>query len=428
MAIIESKSPAAADTVYAIGSMTKQFTAAAILQLADAGALNLDADIHELVPEYPAHQPAETLRNLLAHTSGIPDYFPTDAKDLTKIYQPISEADMIARFANSPLDFQPGSGFAYSNSNFYLLGVAIERASGEPYNTYLQRHIFGPLGLDIFACGSPDIKAKMAQGYLPDSKGGLVATPDIEMSWAFAAGDLCAATSAILAWNAARHRGNFLSDSSYSLMTTPALLADGTETTYGTGLFVDNFQGHRHFEHGGDTLTFSSQEAYYPDDDLSIVILTNTEGPFDRFLLEREIGREVLGLATPSPSTLPVSAELSAKFSGAYDIPGREVFPAKATTIATHDNQTRISFAGKSLALNYEGNGRFALAVPSAQLYLVFPNADGVEPFYSLLAYEMLVARGMRVPSTAAWLPNVGESSHVGIRPALHEVWLPAVQ
>lgn len=408
IANIETGRPADSSTVYSIGSMTKQFTAAAILQLVDSGAIKLDQDIHDIVSEYPAHQTPETILSLLSHTSGIPDYFPTDDADKS-IFKPISEANMIARFAKTPLDFSPGSNFAYSNSNFYLLGIAIERVSGESYMDYLRDHIFKPLGLGIVECGDPSVVAKMAQGYLPDKNGKLAATNDMDMSWAFSAGNLCATADDILKWNAALHHGQVLKDRTYATMTSAVIMTDGTPTTYGAGLFVDEFEGHRHFEHGGDTLTFASQEAYYPDDDLSVVILTNTEGRFDRYGLEREIGREVLNLPPQAFPKVTIPSALDSQIVGLYDVPGRSVLGTNPYTISASSDNATLSVAGAPYPLTYQGNGRFQFGPSYEDVSLVFPDTSSEEPFFEIFLHEMLVGRGMRTMQNAT--PKMGSTT-----------------
>ena len=264
-------------------------------------------------------------------------------------------------------------------------------------------------------CGSKLHADKMAQGYVPDANGNLVATPDIEMSWAFSAGDLCATTGDMLKWNKALHRGSLLKDYAYSIMTSPAVMSDGTPTTYGTGLFIDEFQGHRHFEHGGDTLTFASQTAFYPDDDLTIVILTNTEGHFDRFALERDLGRQVLGLeAIPVAPTLPLAQNFATQVTGSYNILGRPV------SISVMNNQAQLTDQGRSMPIPYQGAGRFNISSATAQIYLVFPMADGNEAFFNLFVYEMLVARGMRSDSMMV----MAARRSARWRPPLQEFWL----
>lgn len=414
LANLETSKVADQNTIYAIGSMSKQFTATAILQLADAGLIDLDQDIHTYVPQYPAHHPAETVRSLLSHTSGIPDYFPTEEKDVPVIFKPIEQESVIDRFANSTLDFLPGETFAYSNSNFFLLGVAIERVSGESYNAYLRHHIFQPADLPIFECATVQVSEEMAQGYNPDEKGQLQASPDFDMSWAFSAGNLCASAQAIVQWNQLVHKGKLLSPWAHSILTSAVVMNDGTPTTYGAGLFVDTVEGHRHFEHGGDTVTFHSQAAYLPDDDLTIVILTNASTPLDRYGLERSIAREVLGLHSIPPTFQTVPEDLELQISGFYNIPGREVLGPNPLTVEAKDGQASVEVSGHKVALLYQGEGKFVLDVGNRNLFFQFPFGDGLKrPVISsvnLSVNEMLIARGFRTDAVIK-TPNVMPST-----------------
>lgn len=398
LANLETRQAAAPETYYAIGSMTKQFTAVAILKLVEAGKIKLDEDIHDLVSEYPARTPAVTVRSLLSHTAGIPDYFPLDEASAKVVYKPISQAEMLARFTSAPLDFQPGDAFAYSNSNFYLLGLAIERASGESFRDFLLNHLFRPNHLDIDVCDAKTADSKMARGYLAVGNEPLAVAPDFDMSWAYSAGNLCATAAAIIQWNQLLHHGKILTDATYTVMTTPVSLNDGTLTTYSAGLFIDKIQGHRHFEHAGDTLTFGSQEAYYPDDDLSIVILSNTEGTdFDHYALERQLGRLMLGLSeTPkTPTTVPEA--LGNSIAGSYSVLGRAMFASNPVRVTFTNGVTSLHMGEASKPLLYIGGRDFSLRGKTMTATFSFPNTAGPEPFVDVYVYEMLMGRGLRV-------------------------------
>jgi hypothetical protein len=208
-------------------------------------------------------------------------------------------------------------------------------------------------------------------------------------------------------------------------MTSISLMTDGTPTTYGAGLFIDDLQGHRHFEHGGDTLVFHAQAAYLPNDELTIVILTNTEAPFDLSGLERSIVREVLGLVSPNQPAQTLPPDLAAKVSGSYNIPGRPVFGPNPVLLKAADGQASVSVSGRDIGLIYLGAGKFGLDVGVHNVFFQFPmTAGSSEPFFSLYIDEMLFARGMRTnPSseirkwqgTTSVMPSALKWTHIKV-------------
>ncbi|TVP53823.1 MAG: class A beta-lactamase-related serine hydrolase, partial [Gemmatimonadales bacterium] len=166
---LEHRVPVTDSTVFRIGSVTKQFTAAAILRLAEEGALSLDDELTRFLPDYPTGDHPITVRHLLNHTSGIPNYTALGAAWLSGITLDRSHDEMLALFQDEPLDFEPGQRFAYSNSGYYLLGMVIEEVTGRPYDEFMEEDIFEPLGLrDTSYCWERPIVARRARGYQAD--------------------------------------------------------------------------------------------------------------------------------------------------------------------------------------------------------------------------------------------------------------------
>ncbi len=265
------------DTVYGIGSITKQFTAAAILDLAERGRLRVDDDVAKFLPDYPTQGRDLTLRHLLTHTSGIANY--TDDPR----YGPLSlssatRPDVMALFAGKS-DFAPGTSWAYSNSNYFLLGLVIEQVSGRPYDAYLEDEIFGPLGMaDTGLCPDRPSGDQQARGYDVIS-GKSVDAMAVNMAHAFAAGALCSTVEDLVRWNNALHGGRFLTPASYELMTAPVALDGGRAFPYGFGLMLDDRGGSLSFDHGGSVAGFSSSLTFRTADRTTIAVLTNTGGP-----------------------------------------------------------------------------------------------------------------------------------------------------
>jgi CubicO group peptidase (beta-lactamase class C family) len=273
LADIASQRPAEGSTVYQIGSTTKIFTAAAIMQLVEQGELDLDDLVSDHIPNLPATMRAVQVHHLLGHTSGLPDL--GDAAlylDYSREYTP---HELMALYSNDlEPDFAPGSRFRYSNLGYHLLGVLIENVSGLTYGEYLQQNIFNPLGLNSTTyCTTPP--ATMAQGYRV-SQGEFRSTESSNMSIAYAAGGICSTASDLMAWQRSLSSGRVVSLDSYRQMTTPVELSQGRRSSYGFGIAVGKFLGQSSIGHDGRTIGFESLLVHFSDDELTIVLLTNT--------------------------------------------------------------------------------------------------------------------------------------------------------
>jgi CubicO group peptidase (beta-lactamase class C family) len=298
----DRRTPVTPASVFRIGSITKQFAAAAILRLAAAHRLSLDDDLHRYLPDYPAREPI-TLRQLLAHTSGIHDYEHSAwLREHMAEHRPRSE--LVAAFAAEPLDFAPGTKWAYSNSGYYLLGLVIERVTGHPWADYVTDMVGAAGVAGIRNCPDEQDYPNAARGYDLDA-GHRVPTRPIAMAHAFTAGDVCATASGLVAWERALATGRVVDAASWRAMTTPVTLTDGATFGYGLGLFLGDLGGHRMIFHGGGVNGFVSTLAYFPDDDVYIAVLVNTDGNFADDLGEA-IARNVLGVPRGKPTATPV--------------------------------------------------------------------------------------------------------------------------
>jgi len=293
LADVENGVPAALDTVYQIASLTKQFTAAAILQLVDAGRLRLDDDVTRLVPGFGVRGGKVTVHHLLSHTHGIVEYNRDETR--AEWATATSHERVLSLISDRDLEFQPGEKFSYRNSGYYLLGMIVERVSGISYGDYLRTRIFEPLGMGHTSqCTSREILPRRAHGYTLE--GNELRNPSfLDMSWTFAVGSLCSTVSDLLLWQQALPAGQVVSRESYERMITPVTLNDGTATDYGYGLGRSVHDGHALIRHGGNTVGFSSYLTRYPNDGLTIVLLTNSD-TVETWLLDDEISRLVLGL------------------------------------------------------------------------------------------------------------------------------------
>jgi CubicO group peptidase (beta-lactamase class C family) len=268
---VEKNIANAPDTKFRLGSVTKQFTAAAILLLEERGKLKTDDPVRKYLPDAPAAWDKVTIFHLLTHTSGIPNFteFP-DYRDSES--KPVTPAQLVARFRDKPLDFQPGEQWKYSNSGYVLLGYIIEKVSGRTYQDFLQANIFTPLelsdtGYDHSAFDIP----RHAVGYVRQGQG-FEKAGYIDMSIPFSAGALYSTTHDLLRWEQALFGGKLLSADSLRKMTTPF------KSDYAFGLGVTTRDGHTLISHGGGIEGFNTELDYYPDDKLTVIVLGNVNG------------------------------------------------------------------------------------------------------------------------------------------------------
>lgn len=275
LANIETNVPLRPDFPLRTGSVTKQFTAAAIMLLAEQGKLSLADEIEKYFPEYPLPGRHVTIENLLTHTSGIRNYteLPQFGVVLTK---DVSPDDAIAFFKDTPLQFQPGHHFSYSNSNYFLLGRIIEKVSGISYRDFMQQQIFQPLQMhttDIETTASP---VATVIGYTQGRKG-ITKSHFYSMSWPFAAGAMRTSVDDLVRWDHAIRIGALLRRASWERMAKDFTLSDGSHTGYGYGWFIRKLHGNDALEHGGDIGGFSADTWRFPKEQIFIAVLANSD-------------------------------------------------------------------------------------------------------------------------------------------------------
>lgn len=302
---------------YEIGSITKQFTAAAILLLAEEGKVDLDADFTEYVT-YDTKGRRVPLRRLLDHTSGIQGYteMPVFGSLAT---QPLPQDSLIRLFEAEPFQFEPGTALIYNNSAYFLLGKVIEAVSGQTYVDFVQERLFDPVGMtDSYYCSESGVRPRRAHGYDALGPDSLIRARYLDHRWPYAAGSLCSTVADLVRWNQALHGGRVLSAASYREMTTPDPLEDGTAVRYAMGLGVDAPGGRRQIAHGGGINGFVSDGRYYPDHELIVVVLQNSTGaPPARLgtaLVDLVLGPLPESVAVPSPVA---ARELAGTYRGA---------------------------------------------------------------------------------------------------------------
>jgi CubicO group peptidase (beta-lactamase class C family) len=305
--------------IYEIGSITKQFTAAAMLLLAEEGKLSLDDELTKFLPDYPTGGHRITIRQLHNHSSGIKGYTELEEfGELMALKKPKEE--LVTLFSSKPFDFPPGEDLIYNNSAYFLLGLIIENATGQSYADVIKTRLFDKVGMtDSSYCSNRVIQKNKVHGFDTEN-GTLVLKRYLDHTWPYAAGSLCSSAHDLALWNRALHGGKVLKPESYRAMTTPGTLADGSPVRYAMGVAVLDVGGRRVISHGGGINGFLSHAEHYPAEDLTVVVLFNTAGPVGPQAVAREIVDAVLG-KSPAPDR-PYDGDLSA-FVGSYSGRGR---------------------------------------------------------------------------------------------------------
>ena len=268
--------PAATGMRYSIGSISKQFTATAVLLLAEAGKLSLDDKVSKWLPEL-TRAGEVSVRQLLSMTSGYQDYWPQDYV-MPGMLKPTTARQILAEWAQKPLDFEPGSRWQYSNTNYVIAGLIVEKASGTPLLEFLRQRIFAPLGMqsvadiDAAALGGSD-----PTGYMRYALAAPRPAPKEAPGWLFAAGELAMTAGDLAKWDIAMLDRKVLQPASYRTMQGDVQLSNGLGTGYGLGVNVGMAGGHRVVAHGGEVSGFTARNAVYPDDRAAVVVLTNLD-------------------------------------------------------------------------------------------------------------------------------------------------------
>jgi D-alanyl-D-alanine carboxypeptidase len=272
---LASAQPATPSTVYEIGSITKQFTAAGIMQLVEQGKLSLDDAVAGLVPELPSLVSQVRVRHLLTHTSGLPvaTYMGFSLYDV-RTYTP-TEAVTIYSRGIKHLVADPGEKYQYNNAGYFLLGIILEKISGQVYEDYLRQHIFQPAGLTATDVCTQEMQ-RQTLGYRRSGQT-FQPWPAVNESLNYSAGSLCSTAVDLLKWQQALWAGQLVSRDSLRQMITPGKLIDGTTLPYGLGFQIEKVNGQEMIYHNGVMNGFYSRVEYYPVDDLALVLLTNSQ-------------------------------------------------------------------------------------------------------------------------------------------------------
>jgi CubicO group peptidase (beta-lactamase class C family) len=273
---LDPPTPARADMRYSVGSISKQFTATAVLMLAQNRKLSLDDPVSRFLPGLTRGRDV-TIRQLLSHTSGYRDYWPQDYVPPFMIH-PIDAEAILDRWARKPLDFEPGTQYQYSNTGYVIAGRIVEKAAGMPLLPFLQARVFAPLSMaSVLDVDQGRLTESDATGYMRYALGPLRPAPKEGKGWLFAAGELAMTAEDLARWNVGMIERRLLDAASYDAMQTAVRLKNGVGAGYGLGLDVTTQDGHRVLAHGGEVSGFSASNVVFPDDRAAISVLTNLD-------------------------------------------------------------------------------------------------------------------------------------------------------
>ena len=285
---LDPKTPATIQMAYSIGSISKQFTAAAAMMLQQEGKLSLDDKVGKWLPDLTRANEI-TLRQVLSMTSGYQDYAPQDYM-IPEWEKPISARQILDRWARIALDFEPGSTWQYSNTNYVIAGLIVEKVSGQPVFDFIREHILAPLGMSsALDTNAKKLPESDPQGYFRYALGPLRPAPHEGPGWMFAAGELAMTPTDLATWDVSLMNESLLKPASYLAMETETLLKNGVGTQYGLGMRVTSARGHRMLEHSGEVSGFVAENIVLPDDRFAVAILTNQ----DAIGAAPQIGRQI---------------------------------------------------------------------------------------------------------------------------------------
>ncbi|MEA2601737.1 MAG: hypothetical protein QOF89_2729 [Acidobacteriota bacterium] len=318
LANVELGVPLGPGDVFELGSITKQFTATAVLLLQERGKLRVEDEITKYLPDYPTHGEKITVENLLTHTSGIPNY--TNLPEwIPRVREDMPLPVLIGLFKDKPLDFKPGTKWSYSNSGYIVLGALVEKVSGKTYEQFVEEEIFQKLGMSQSRYNHPEeVVPHRAAGYEGSSKD-LRNAKYLSMTQPYAAGSLISTVDDLAKWDRALKTDALLTQASRDRMFTPFKLSTGKSVAYGYGWGVADFLGRRLIQHGGGIFGFVTAELRVPEEGLFVAILSNNTAseasPDD---LGLRIVAKALGQALEDRKSVELDARTLDEYVGVY--------------------------------------------------------------------------------------------------------------
>ncbi len=394
---LQPPTPARPEMRYSIGSISKQVTATAILMLAEQGKLSLDDPVSRFLPRLTRASQV-TIRQLLSHTSGYQDYWPQDYV-MPMMLAPTTAQKILDLWARKPLDFDPGTRWQYSNTNYVIAGLIVEKASGMPLLEFLRERVFKPLGMEqVVNIDQQRLAATDPTGYMRFALGPLHPAPKEGKGWLFAAGELAMSAPDLARWDIGMLEQRLLKPASYKEMQTEVRLNNGLGTSYGLGIDVTREAGHRALEHGGEVSGFTSQNIVFPDDRAAIVVLTNQ----DAAVAAAQLARRIAPLLFQDSHVAEKEQQASHIFAGLqHGQLDRSLFTSNAnsyfTPQALQDFASSLGPLGTPQSFTQTSQGlrggmsfrRYTVAFPNKRLSVwVYELPDGKIEEYQVMAAE----------------------------------------
>lgn len=363
---LELNVPMSTNDVFEVGSITKQFTAAAILMLAEEGKLSVHDEITRFLPDYPTHGHKITIHHLLTHTSGIKDAIGVDSIVNKYMRTDMKPLEFIDKFKNLPPDFAPGEKYKYNNTGYFILGYIIEKASGMTYPEFIEKEIFKPLGMEhSYYCSNTKLIRNRASGYTK-TKDGFENAPFLSMTLPYAAGGIMSSVHDLLIWNRAMKGNYLLSKKSREMAFTNYTTNDGKKINYGYGWGIGKLRGSNMIEHGGSIFGYKSMALWLPDEDIFVSMLSNRDD-FAPDPTTYKIAAWLIGKPFPEPDpTIKITADYAKRITGVYEF---------------EDGSVRhIIYENGQLYSQRKGSGRFKIA-PCKENYFVFDGSTATLRF-----------------------------------------------
>jgi D-alanyl-D-alanine carboxypeptidase len=401
------------DMVFRLGSVTKQFTAAAILLLEERGELSVDDPITRFLPDYPTHGHTVTIAHLLAHTSGIRSYTGIPGWMQTKIKQDLGLDELIDGFKSEPMDFAPGERFLYNNSGYVLLGAIVEKASGKSYPEFVDEEIFRPLGMSASYYGDHDrIIPRRVKGY-DGGPGSYRNAQYLSMSQPHAAGSLLSTVDDLARWDATLYTDDLLSEESRRKQVVPFTLNDGSATGYAYGLSIGELRGRPSVSHGGGIFGFSTFALRLPGERVYVAVLSNDTGrPVRPGYVAQKITAMVIGDPFPDHRPVPRPAAELEEYVGVYRIDAEttrtvKLADGKLVTQRTGGQRSPVECGGGDLFF-----------YPGSFTYLTFER-DASGKVTHMLLHQDGAEEGERAERTDEPLPAGPQK--VAVDPAIYD-------
>ena len=376
LADIEAGTPIGPDTVFRYASITKQFTAATILQLVAEGKVSLDAPLTDYLPEYPQPGGAATVRQLLNHTSGIMSYTAMPGfMEPENTAKPMTTAEMLDYFDDAEMPAAHGERMAYNNSAYIILGAIIERVTGKNWDEAVRERIANPLGLSSLTSGIYEAGiATMAKGYTRDEDA-IVPSQVIHMSLPHSAGALVGTVGDLATWAAALHSGKVVPAAQYAEMIAPTTLADGSTSPFGFGLMNAEVRGTATIGHSGGIFGFSTDSLYMPSEDIFVAVLANSNAPqTNPTVVMRKLA--ALAIGNPFPDYEKQDLDLSAL----EGVEGRYQFEDAVRDVKLIDGKLFTQREGSGqLEVFYAGDNVYFYG-PDSATYFTLDRADDGTP------------------------------------------------